>query len=167
MAKINFFDITFQKETARTDCEFGIYDPGNNQPAFTTTDVNLYQAVVHNPLCHSLLFVAVDHNMDLQRPNGDLESTCDGMMFDDHQYLSFVELKDKGGKWANEAVGQLKNTIRLFTANHRLEDFQRRYAYAVNVQHPVFNRSFKQIMQQFKTETKFVLRMGRIIKVSY
>ena len=167
MAKINFFDVSFQTEAARNDSEFGIYDPGNNQPALTTQDVSLYQAVVKNPQSHTLQFVAVDHNMDIQRPNGDTESTCDGMMYDDHQYISFVELKDKDHGWASEAVEQLKTTIGIFAANHRIDDFQRHFAYAVNVQHPAFNRSFKQVMQQFKAETKFVLRFGTIINVSY
>lgn len=167
MAKINFFDVAFQKEAARCNSEFGIYDPGNNQPALTTNEASLYQAVVRNPQCHPLQFVAVDHNMDIQRPNGDTESTCDGMMYDDHHYISFVELKDKDHGWASEAVEQLKTTIGVFAANHRIDDFQRHFAYAVNVQHPAFNRSFKQVMQQFKAETKFVLRFGTIINVSY
>lgn len=167
MAKINFFDVAFQKEAARSDSEFGIYDPGNNQPALTTNEASLSQAVVRNSQCHTLQFVAVDHNMDILRPNGDTESTCDGMMYDDHQYISFVELKDKDHGWASEAVEQLKTTIGVFAANHRIDDFQRHFAYAVNVQHPAFNRSFKQVMQQFKAETKFVLRFGTIINVSY
>lgn len=167
MAKINFFDFAFQTEAARSDSEFGIFDPGNNRPAITTKDVNQYQAVVKNPQCHTLQFVAVDHNMNIRRPNGETESTCDGMMYDDHQYISFVELKDKDQGWASEAVEQLKTTIGVFAANHRVEDYQRRFAYAVNVQHPVFNRSFKQVMQQFKAETKFVLRFGTIMNVSY
>lgn len=167
MAKINFFDVAFQTEAAISDSEFGIYDPGNNQPALTTKDTSLYQAVVKNPQGHTLQFVAVDHNMDIQRPNGDTESTCDGMIYDDHQYISFVELKDKDHGWASEAVEQLKTTIGIFAANHRIEDFQRHFAYAVNVRHPAFNRSFKQVMQQFKAETKFVLRFGTVINVSY
>lgn len=51
--------------------------------------------------------------------------------------------------------------------NHRIEDFQRHFAYAANVRHPAFNRSFKQVMQQFKAETKFVLRFGTVINVNY
>ena len=167
MEKIDFFDSAFQTEAARSDSEFGIYDPGNNLPAITTKDTNLYQAVVKNPQCYTLQFVAVDHNMGIQRPNGDTESTCDGMMYDDHQYISFVELKDKDHGWASEAVEQLKTTIGIFAANHRIEDYQRHFAYAVNVQHPAFNRSFKQVMQRFKAETKFVLRFGTIINVNY
>lgn len=167
MVKVNFFDVAFQREAVRSDKEFGIYDPGNNQPALTTTDASLYQAIVQNPRCHTLQFVAVDHNMGIQRSNGDTERTCDGMMFDGHQYLSFVELKDKDHGWASEAVEQLKTTIGIFAANHRQEGFQRHYAYAVNVKHPEFNRSFKQVMQQFKAETKFILRFGTIIYVNY
>ena len=167
MAKINLFDVAFRTEAARSDREFGIYDPGNNQPALTTQDASLYQAIVKNLQCHTLQFVAVDHNMNIQRSNGDTESSCDGMMYDAHQYISFVELKDKDHGWANEAVGQLKTTIGIFMENHRIEGFQRHFAYAVNVQHPAFNRSFKQVMQQFKAETKFVLRFGPEINVNY
>lgn len=167
MVKINFFDVDFQTEAARNDSEFGIFDPGNNQPALTTKDANQYQALVQNPQCHTLQFVAVDHNMVIKRPNGDTESTCDGMMYDDHLFISFIELKDKYQGWASEAVGQLKTTIGIFATNHRVDDYQRRFAYAVNARHPAFNRSYKQVMQQFKAETGFVLRFGTVLDLNY
>ena len=167
MTKINFFDAAYVKEAAKNDKEFGIYDPGNSQPALTTKDLKLYQATVLNPQGHSLQFVPVDHNMDIRRANGEQESTCDGMMYDNKEYLSFIELKDKDQGWASEAVDQLRNTISLFGLNHNIFDFKRRRAYAVNVQHPVFHRSFKQVMQQFKAETKFVLRYETRIEVNY
>lgn len=143
MAKINFFDGAYMKEAARNDTEFGIYDPGNSRPALTTRDSQLYQAIVYNPFGHTLQFVPVDHNMDIRRANGEQESSCDGMMYDNQDYLVFIELKDKEHGWASEAVDQLRTTISLFSSNHNILDFKRRRAHAVNVQHPVFHRSFK------------------------
>lgn len=46
------------------------------------------------------------------------------MMYDDHQYISFVELKGKVHDWASEVVEQLKTTICIVAANHRIEDYQ-------------------------------------------
>ena len=153
MANINFFDRAYLTEAARTDVEFGICDPGNAQPAHTTTDPQLYQARVNNPAGA------------IRRANGELESTCDGMLYEGTSYLAFVELKDKETSWASEAVEQLRTTISLFAANHNRDDFKRRYAYAANIKHPFFHKSFKEVMQQFTAETKFVLRFGTVVNV--
>ena len=165
MGKTNFFDKAYHTEAARTDVEFGIYDPGNAMPALTTTDPHLYQVQVNNPLANSLQFVPIDHNLDIRRANGELESTCDGMLYNATSYLAFVELKDKGAGWASEAVEQLRTTIRVFTENHERDAFRRRFAYAANVRHPFFHKSFKETIQQFTAETKFVLRFGTVINL--
>ena len=165
MAKINFFDRAYLKESARTDLEFGIYDPGNAQPALTTTDPQLCQAKVKNPMAKTLQFVPIDYNFDIRRANGELESTCDGMLYEGTSYLAFVELKDKESSWASEAVEQLRTTISIFVENHNKEAFKRRFAYAVNTKHPNFHKSFKEVMQQFTSETKFVLRFQTDVNV--
>ena len=165
MANINFFDKAYLTEAARTDVEFGICDPGNAQPEFTTIDSPLYQAKVNNPTAQILQFVPIDHNFNIRRANGDLESTCDGMLYNDTTYLAFIELKDKESGWASEAVEQLRTTIVYFAANHNRDDFKRRYAYAANVKHPNFHKSFKEVMQQFFAETKFILRFGTVVNV--
>lgn len=165
MATINFFDKKYLTEPARSDAEFGICDPGNAQPAFTTTDPQLYQAKVNNKEGQTLQFVPIDHNLNICRANGDLESTCDGMLYNDTPYLAFIELKDKEAGWASEAVEQLRTTIGIFCANHNMNDFRRRFAYAANVKHPNFHKSFKEVMQQFTADTKFILRFGTIVNV--
>lgn len=166
MSQINFFDKAYFTEKARDDEEFRIFDPSNGQPATTTTD-NFYQAVVKNPNRHILQFVAIDHNMDIRKTDGELESTCDGMLFEEKEYLAFVELKDVASGWVSEAVGQLSNTIRLFKENHYYEDHKRRYAYAANSQHPIFHYSLKEMMQHFKADTNFNLRLTNIIDVNF
>ena len=167
MARWNFFDLAYQLEGSRTDEVFGIFDPGNDRPACTTSNPDLYQAVVCNPHQRALQFVPIDHNLNIRRSNGDLESTCDGMMYDGNDYLAFIELKDKDQGWASEAEGQLRTTISLFKANHGDSRFRQRCTYAVNVRHPFFHPSFKQVMQQFKSQTGFILRFGRKIVVNY
>lgn len=166
MARLNFFDTAYQLEEDRTELVFGIVDPGNGQPARTTDNPDLYQAIVRNPQRRTLRFVPIDHNMDIRRPNGDPESTCDGMMHSGNDYLAFIELKDKEQGWASEAEGQLRTTISLFKANHDDSRIRQRCAYAVNVRHPFFHPSFKQVMQQFKSQTGFILRFGREIVVN-
>lgn len=166
MAAINFFDTTYRIESARDDTEFGLLDPGNNLPA-VICDSNQGQAVVYNSKKHLLDFVAIDHNIVILKPDGNLESTCDAMLFDKKEFLVFVELKDVASGWVTEAVGQLENTIRLFKENHYYEDFKRRYAYAANRQHPTFHYSLKEEMQRFKNDTDFHLRISNAIKISY
>ena len=165
--KIVFFDNAYITESARNDAEFGVCDPGNSQPAYTTTDAKQFQATILNPHCHTLQFVPIDHNMNIRRTDGNLESTCDGMIYDGKTCLAFIELKDKKVGWANEAVEQLRTTIDLFELNHNAKDYKHRYAFAVNVQHPVFQHSFKEVMQQFTAKTKFILRYGTPIKIDY
>ena len=164
MQAIDFFAPAYRQEAPRNDAEFGIYDPGNSQPALTTLDTTAYQAVVKNPNGLSLQFVAVDHNIPINRDNGDAESTCDGMLYVDNQFLSFIELKDRLSGWASEAAEQLQKTIEIFKANHDSETFAKRYAYAANIQHPNFHRSFKEVMQKFRSETKFNLRFKTVIE---
>ena len=166
MVQVNFFDKAYFTETARNDEDFRIIDPSNGQPAHTT-DGDEYQAIVKNPKRHVLLFVPIDHNMDIRQADGNLESTCDGMLFEGKEYLAFVELKDVASSWVTEAVGQLINTIMLFKMNHYFEDFKRRYAYAANRQHPVFHYSLKETMQQFKKDTSFNLRISNTIEINY
>lgn len=166
MASINFFDKKFQQETARTEVEFGIVDPDGSQKAFTTLDHKLFQAVVVNENRHPIQFVAIDHNMGIKKANGDDESTCDGMLYVGKRYLAFVELKDEMSGWISDAVGQLENTISIFAANHYIADFERRYAYAANKQHPSFAYSHKEMMQQFKNDTDFNLRIQNKIVVA-
>ena len=89
------------------------------------------------------------------------------MMYDKTDYLSFIELKDKERRWATEAVEQLQITIDRFRENHNIDDYKRRYAFAVNSRHPIFNHSFKESMQKFWAANKFLLRYGTLIKVEY
>ncbi len=165
MDELNFFDEIYRKELVRTDVEFGIYDPGNNQPALTTLDKNHYQARVKNAKRLSVQFVAVDHNIPLLRENGDTDNSCDGMLYVPDDYLCFVELKDKMSDWASDAVGQLQTTIKHFKKHHDCDVFKRRYAFAVNSQRPQFHHSFKEMIQQFRNVTQFNLRFKTEIEL--
>lgn len=167
MQKINFFDNSYCLEGSRLQVEFGVYDPGNNQPAFTTLERELFQATVLNPNSHPLQFVPIDHNITILRDNGEMGNICDGMIYHDSEFLSFVELKDKMSGWVREAVGQLRTTIKHFEINHNNSTIKRRYAYAVNSRHPRFHCSYKETIQRFRKDTQFNLRFGTIIKVDY
>ncbi|MBQ4477095.1 MAG: hypothetical protein IJQ18_06040 [Paludibacteraceae bacterium] len=164
MANINFFDKRFQKEDARTDLEFGIYDPGDNKPAVTTSDTSLGQAIVKNQQKKIVQFVAIDHNMDIRKQNGNAESTCDGMLYVDTSFLAFVELKDELKNWISEAVSQLENTIKLFKENN-YRTFSKHRAYAANKKHPQYAYSEKERMQHFKNRTGFTLYINGTIVI--
>ncbi|MBR3711304.1 MAG: hypothetical protein IKM99_10170 [Bacteroidales bacterium] len=166
MSQVNFFDKAYITEEPRDDAEFRIFDPGNGKLAQTTIG-SQFQAIVKNPYKYVLQFVAIDHNMDIRNNDGNLESTCDGMLFQEKEYLAFIELKDVASSWVTEAIGQLSNTIKLFKENHYFADYKRRYAYASNCQHPVFHYSLKETMQHFKKDTHFNLRITNTIDVNY
>lgn len=166
MASVNFFDSQYQSEQTKSDIEFGLYDPGDNSPAITTNNHLLSQAVVKNPNGNPVNFIPIDHNIILIDNNGNQLSLCDGLLYVGNTFLAFIELKDVMRNWIDEAVGQLENTIEIFKQNHYYLDYRNRRAYAANKEHPYFNVSRKELMQQFHQKTGFRLFIQNTIIVS-
>lgn len=165
MASVNFFH--YQIQPSCTEAEFGLTDPGNSQPAQITFDLDKCGATVDNPNCKEITFIPVDHNIPLKDGNGNDLSTCDGLLryTRDNELLAFVELKDRGKQWLEEAIAQLGSTIELFKQNHVYTDFKIRRAYAANTQHPHFHSSHSELMQRFHKDNDFILRISTCIHV--
>lgn len=151
----NFFLEKYFIEQPRTDEVFWLCDSGGEQCAFSTQDSGgevRRCAVVHNENRRALTFVPIDKNMNIRKTNGDLESTCDGMIYaKDTRELSFVELKEfHTGGYFPKAIDQLRNTISIFLSCHNYQNFKNRRAFACNPVHPRFASSYRSVSSEFR-----------------
>ncbi|MCD7923888.1 MAG: hypothetical protein LUI85_04005 [Bacteroides sp.] len=159
MPKVNFLSLEYRCESLKHDKILGICDPEGESPAYTTTDegTDKWIATIQNMNQVDLLFIPVDKNILIYRPNGDKESTCDGMILYKNSIV-FVELKDvRVGGWLSEAIQQLATTIDIFNQNHNSRDFEKRYAYPANCRHPQFQTSCRELLQEFRNKYHFTL----------
>lgn len=152
-----FFDAKYILESSRACERFGICDTPRG--AYSTDECEeTWEAVVVNKEFREVQFVPVDHNMEFRDANGDLLSTCDGMLFTkDNRYLIFVEIKDIRKGWMSEPKLQLASTIQLFRDEVPTDDYEMHLAYVANRNHPNFQFSRKQEMQEFYNIYKFRL----------
>ena len=167
--KINFLAKEHWREPLKRDILLGLCDPEGERCAYSTTEHGREKwcATVHNPNRKTMCFVAIDKNMDIRKENGDLESTCDGMIYiPKTREISFVELKDYrvGGALA-EAEKQLMSTLRYFLFNHNYKDFHSRNAYICNPHHPHFAFSARDRISEFRKKTHFRLMPQAVIKI--
>lgn len=160
--KYNFFKRAYFSELERRDEIIGICDPVGERHAYTTTDINCpdkWCATIDNPQKKQLRFTAIDKNIVIKRDNGELESTCDGMIYaTETRELSFVELKDWRTSGAmKKAVSQLSSTLKVFLANHDYSLFNNRRAHACNPSHPYFKHSYRELSSEFMNKYHFRL----------
>lgn len=137
---INFF-VNNCKEPIRTDKLFGLCDDQNQKKAFSNVEnPEKWIATVKNNSPKEVVFTPLDKCFQIFKPDtNDEESLCDGMLtFKNSLYL--VELKDKEKRWKEEAIEQLKNTIRLLYEHHPnfKSIYKFRKAYPCNRKHPRF-----------------------------
>jgi hypothetical protein len=151
---LDFFN-TPCKEAVRTDVSFGICDNQDGSKAYTETkNKNEWIASVINKNSKEISFTPIDNCIKIYKPDtNDQESTCDGMLtFTDSLFL--VELKKQmTGGWLPDAIGQLKNTIRLLIENHESIDFKFKKAFACNRKHPNFKTIDNELSKRFFKET--------------
>ena len=82
--------------------------------------------------------------------------------------MIFVELKQRGAQgnqWVTDAEGQLRTTIGHFELQDNAEEFKSKQAYIANSEHPKFKESQMRRMDQFLTDTGYVLRIVNRIKL--
>ncbi len=155
---VDFFN-TPCKEPTLTNEKFGICDNQDGTKAYTDIgDTTNWIASVINKNQIEVAFTAIDNCIIvLKEGTQDKESSCDGMLtFNNNVYL--VELKNqKTGGWLPDAIGQLKNTIRLLKANNNLEEVKYKKAYACNRKHPNFQVIEDERKKKFLNETGFRL----------
>jgi len=156
----NFFLKKYFIEPSKTDNRIWLCDPGGVACAYSTVEAegpDRRCAVVHNDNGKSLTFVPIDKNMIIRKTDGNLESTCDGMIYaNDTRELCFVELKEyhSPGPY-HVALAQLRNTIRLFLVSHNYRDFKNRRAFACNPVRPHFAASYRDISSDFMKNYHF------------
>ena len=164
---VDFFADANKTEPPRTDMEAYLID---GKPAFTTAIKGVYPEVtIKNPSALDYQFVPVDHNIIIRRVNGDLEKSCDGMLYygGDRRNIFFVELKDRSSNWINDAVEQLERTISIFNAKYPPASFGKKRAYAANRQHLSYHNSssYRELSDTFRNKNHFGLCISGTIDI--
>lgn len=158
--EIDFFAEEYRTETEQSSKTIGIVD-GNSAPAFTTgSEPENCNDVINNPNGKSFQFIPIDYNIEIDRGDGQKESTCDGMVLcESERFLAFVELKIVRSGGDADARKQLKNTIEIFNERHDYKAFntKNRRAYVANREHPHFHKSSKNEEEEFRDNLHFKL----------
>ena len=146
-------------KSVTTAVRFGIIDDLTNEsePAFIQEfrEEN-WQVVVlkQNGLDYKVTFKAIDKCIvfPLPKRNEDDNDICDGMLyFDNHLY--FIEIKSwSNAKYTEKAISQLSRTIKIFSENHSVEDYNNRRAYISNVVKPNAPEGRQTIKDRFADE---------------
>lgn len=164
---VDFFDSQLLVEDPRTESLFGINDGDSDaeskelRRAYTLSEGDGWNAIVHNKNQAQLQFTPLDHNVPL-------DGLCDGILYtceESSSQLVFIELKSKGKRWIQEGIGQLKKTISIYQAGEGCRRFSKCKAYLCNNRHPHFPFSQKEEMQRFKQETSMRLYIERDIQI--
>lgn len=148
---------------------FGLCDdpPPSSSPAYIQHyNQNDWIATINNPTGQDVTFKAVDNCIELLRPNGDLESRCDGFLKYNNDILVFVELKDRDSSgWLSRGREQLTITIEKFAENHNVNNYTMNEAYVCNKQRPLAVTSIITEIQKFKDDTANILNnVGMLLK---
>jgi hypothetical protein len=163
---INLFDSACKTSSDAT--LFGLCDdppPATNPAYIDETDSTKWIAEVENNGGIVVDFYAIDHCVEILRPNGEMESRCDGMLHYGTN-LTFVELKNRGGSgWLSGGIEQLTKTIETFKNNHNVNKFNLKEGYVCNKQRPLAVRSIGAMAEKFKDETAILLgNSGLLLK---
>lgn len=163
---IDFFDTTHK--TSSNSLEFGLCDDLPKQPAYIDNNihnkVSKWIGIVNNLNAKNVDFYPIDNCLEIKRPNGELESRCDGMLHQDNN-LIFVELKDRGSNWLKKGCEQLVKTINVFKIYHDISNYSKIEAYVCNKQKPLFNTGNITHIQKFKDDTGSILNIKQIIDI--
>jgi hypothetical protein len=153
---IDFFQNTCKTESKNN--EFGLCDDIPNQKAYIDEDNSgKWIGIVKNPESKKILFYGIDNCANIRKANGNLESTCDGVL-KESSYLVFVELKEATRKgWFGEGREQITNTINIFKANYDVADFDSIEGYVCNNLKPRSNPGRATSIQMFKDDTGYIL----------
>lgn len=150
-----------------SNCQFfGICDdpPPSKNPAYIDyQNRNEWIAEVNNPNGYEVTFKAIDNCLEILRPNGELESKCDGLLHYNNT-LVFVELKDRNSNgWLAKGRAQLTITIQKFSENHAVKDYNIKQAYVCNKQKPFAIMGVNTEVQKFKDDTSRILNNSGLL----
>lgn len=171
---IDFFDDKHIRELCIA-AEFGLRD-GNHkkkEPAYICLDEDRkhsWEATIINRSGKEIIFLPVDHNIAICRPDGKMGKRCDGILLtaEEKKTISFVELKAQkvtAGKWRAAGVEQLSATIRVFSVNHNIKDYASRNAYVCNSQKPYYRYNNMEELERFRKQYGVSLHIQPFIEV--
>jgi hypothetical protein len=163
---IDFFINSCKTKSHKT--EFGLCDdppPASNPAYIDEEDKSKWIGVVQNKRGKKVEFIAIDACIDIRKPDGDLESRCDGLVSFENN-LIFVELKCReGGQWLKKGREQLTITVNNFKANHNILDYNDVYANVCNSLRPLSHSGHSANIQQFYDETNLILKSDSTIEI--
>ena len=113
-----------------------------------------WDSVVENPESLELSFVPLDHQIVIHPTPETTYSLCDCMLYQEAHWLALVELKDQAKGWLEDAIGQLKSTIKLIRENPKTSEYSLREAYAANRNAVLISK----ILSNTKSKRQMVLR---------
>jgi len=164
---IIFFDPNCKTESKIN--RFGLCDdpPPNTNPAYIDeNNSSKWIAIVNNPNQRTAEFYAIDNCVPILRPNGEMESRCDGLLL----YLNnliFIELKSReGGQWLKKGREQLTTTVNIFKSQNNINNYSRVEAYVCNSRRPLAHHGQMENIQRFKDDTGLTLNGTNIIDLS-
>lgn len=148
---------------------FGLCDdpPPSRNPAYID-EVNgaKWIAVVQNEDLYFATFTAIDNCIEIKRADGTMDKRCDGVLTYNSTVI-FVELKARGAlgsEWVKDGEKQLRTSISYFEATEEAAGYAGKKSYIANSEHPKFKESQARRMDQFLSDTGYVLRIeNRII----
>ncbi len=154
--------------TSSDKAEFGLCDdpPPPGRPAYVDeSGPNKWIGLVKNPSGKEVEFYAVDHCVEVLKPDGSLEKRCDGIL-QYEQNLVFVELKDRAARgWLGDAREQIEASSRVFAASARAGQYASIRAQVCNRQRPFTTPNYTNEIQKFRNSTGLVLRVERTIQI--
>ena len=155
-------------KTHSNKIEFGLCDdpPPASNPAYIDEDDNSkWIGVVKNNNNKEVEFIAIDACIDIRKPDGNLESRCDGLLSFENN-LIFVELKFReGGQWLKKGRKQLTITVNNFKMNYNILDYNNVHGNVCNSLRPLSHSGHAANIQQFFDETNLVLKSDNIIEI--
>lgn len=164
---INFFPKEYIASSRKR--RFGVCDPpaSENRAYIAEREGEHWIAIVDNYYEAEVKFVPVDHCIVLLKPDGKMDSRCDGCLFY-RKTIIFVELKDRnvsGSDWIKDAEKQLRQTIMHFEKEKEADTFTVKKAYIANSAKPRFRSGQIMRMEKFFAETNYVLRIENTIEI--
>ncbi len=156
MQKVDFFDSKWYVEHT-TDTIFFLFDKedGDFVKLSIKEDYKLTSVNVHNPNAKNIMFLPVDHNLDIRKEDSnDLDSTCDYLLtVNGFEQIIFGEIKTGKKGWASDGMRQVKHTIDIFRANHDLNQWGKCRAYVSNWRKWNARTSTRCVEESFRSDT--------------
>lgn len=157
-------------QTSSKARRFGLCDdspPATNPAYINEGNGGSWIAVVENEDRYDVTFTAIDHCIDVRRPDRTMARRCDGLLTYNTTAI-LVELKQQGGlgnQWVVEGEAQLRESIVYFEREDESNQFTSKRAYIANSEHPKFKETQMQRMERFFNDTEYVLQIVNRIRL--